>query len=368
MAEKLVDHSLVVEFMEGALVRLGVPEDDARIQADVLITSDLRGIRTHGVSRFMYYYIRYKRGQHRVRTQVTVIKDSGAAAVLDGNHGVGQVVSHRAMGIAIGKAREYGIGSVAVRNSNHFGIAGYYPMMAAGQGCVGIAMTNARPAITPTFSVEPMMGTNPIAVGLPTDEEFPFVFDAATSIIQRGVVEEHDRKGKALLEGWLTGQGGRVTLEDPAQVLRDLIAEKAAMLPLGGQGETMGGHKGYGLANVVELFCAAFQDGAFLKDLSGLTDKGEPTDFRVGHFFMALDPEHFMGLEAFRKVAGSILRALRKARKAPAADRIFTAGEKEHEAGIRNRQNGIPVDDRIQQDILTIKKELGMETPRFPFE
>ena len=145
MAEVLVDHSQLVEFMIDALTRLGVPDDDARIQADVLIASDLRGIRTHGISRFMYYYIRYRRGQHRPVTEVTILKDSGAAAVLDGNHGVGHVISHKAMNLAIEKARQFGIGSVAVRNSNHFGIAGYYPILAVDQGCVGLAMTNSLP-------------------------------------------------------------------------------------------------------------------------------------------------------------------------------------------------------------------------------
>ena len=167
---------------------MGVPEEDARITAEILIASDLRGIETHGVGRMKMYYDRIHQGVQIPSHPIRGSREMHTTAVVDGHHGMGQVIGYRSMQMAIEKARIYGMGSVAVRNSTHFGIAGYYPCMAVKANMIGMAFTNARPSIAPTFGVRPMLGTNPIAFGAPSDEDFPFLFDAATSITQRGQI------------------------------------------------------------------------------------------------------------------------------------------------------------------------------------
>ena len=193
--------TLIQDFIYDTFASLGVPADDARICADVLITSDLRGIESHGIGRLKYYYDRIKSGQHQVITNISILQETPTTAVLDGNHGMGMVIGTRAMRKAIDKAKIAGLGAVAVRNSTHFGIDGYYALMAVKENMVGLSFTNARPSIAPTFGVEPMLGTNPIAFGAPTDGECPFIFDAATSIIQRGKVEVYSRKKKIYKPG-----------------------------------------------------------------------------------------------------------------------------------------------------------------------
>jgi LDH2 family malate/lactate/ureidoglycolate dehydrogenase len=185
----------LVDFMETALEAMGVPAEDARIIADVLITADLWGITSHGVAHLKMYHERMKAGLQLPVTRWSIVKDTPTTAVVDGGNGMGMVVGHHAMKVAIQKARQYGLGAVAVRNSSHYGVAGYYSLMAAKDGMVGISMTNAHPSIAPTFGVTPMMGTNPIAVAVPTDEPFHFVFDAATAVVTRGKIEVAARAG-----------------------------------------------------------------------------------------------------------------------------------------------------------------------------
>ncbi|MFW5713624.1 MAG: Ldh family oxidoreductase, partial [Brevefilum sp.] len=277
---------LLHAFVRDCFIAFGTPQEDAQTVADVLLTSDLRGIESHGVGRLRYYYDRLITGQHNVNTKIDVLRESPTTAVLDGNHGLGMVIGKRAMELAIEKARAYGMGSVAVRNSTHFGIAGYYPLMAVQQGLVGLTVTNARPSVCPTFGTQPILGTNPIAFGAPTDEPFPFLFDAATPIIQRGFIEKLVREEKTAEEGWLVDPENKY-LTDPADILRRLGRGEAAFLPLGGVGEDFGGHKGYGLGTMVEILSASFQTGAFLMGLTGIDANVEPKHFRVGHFFMA---------------------------------------------------------------------------------
>src|SRR5512137_2447896 len=180
-------------FMRDVLLGVGVSPEDAAICTDVILASDLRGIESHGIGRLKYYYERIQAGQHQVKTNFEVVREGPTTAVVDGHHGMGMVIAKRAMQMAIDKAHAYGMGCVVVRDSTHFGIAGYYPLMAASQGCIGMTFTNARPSVSPTFGVQPMLGTNPIAFGCPTDEDCPFLFDAATSITQRGKLEVLDR-------------------------------------------------------------------------------------------------------------------------------------------------------------------------------
>lgn len=368
MSEKSIYLSVEVlrRFIRDTLLALGVPPDDAEICTDVIIASDLRGIESHGIGRLKYYFDRIITGQHKVVTQFEILRESLTTAMVDGHAGMGMIIGTRAMQLAIDKAKQYGMGSVAVRNSTHFGIAGYYPLMAVKQGMIGMTFTNTRPSVAPTFSVQPTLGTNPIAFGAPSDEPFPFLFDAGTPIVQRGKVEVYARKEIPMPAGWIIDQQNQ-PLTDPAEVLTSLTKQTAALLPLGGEGETLGGHKGYGLATMVEVLSAALQQGAFLSALTGISSEGKPAPFRVGHFFLAIDIENFCPLDEFRKTTGQIMRELRNARKAPGAERIYTAGEKEYEAEKLAHQRGILIVPNLQKDMLFLQKELNLKGFDLPF-
>lgn len=353
--------------MIDALRASGVPKDDAAIIGDVLIESDKRGIDSHGIGRLKPIYIdRIAIGIMNPVTHIEVLKDDMACAVLDGHNGMGHVIGKRAMEMAIEKARTYGMGMVAVRNSNHYGIAGYYATMAVEAGMIGVTGTNARPSIAPTFGVENMMGTNPLTFGIPTDEEFPFVLDCATSVTQRGKIEVYGRAGKELPPGWVIGLDGN-TRTDTQQVLKDLTTGEAALTPLGGIGEDTGGYKGFGYAMVVEMLSAALQDGAFMKELNGFDADHKPIPYPLGHFFIAIDPGRFMGLEVFKRVAGTICRQIRSSRKAPGADRIYTAGEKEFEAWQYRKAHGCPVPPSLRKMMVELRDQFRLEY-RFDFE
>lgn len=353
------------KFMLDVLTGVGVPEEDAKIVADVLITADKFGIDSHGIGRLKpIYYNRIKQGILNPVTKVDVVRDSLTTAVLDGNHGMGHVISKKAMDMAIAKAKEYGMGMVAVRNSSHYGIAGYYTLMASNAGMIGITGTNARPSIAPTFGVEPMLGTNPLTFGLPTDEEFPFFLDCATSMSQRGKIEVAARYDRDIPEGWVIGNDGN-TRTDTHAILKDLTKGEAALTPLGGISEETGSHKGYGYATVVEILSAALQGGSFLHALSGMRD-GSPVPHALGHFFIAIDVEAFIELDEFKKTTGDILKALRASKRAPGKERIYTAGEREYLASLERGKLGVPVGESLQKDIRELVAELNLDYD-FPF-
>lgn len=363
-----IDFATMENFMVDVFKSVGVPLEEAKICADVLITSDKRGIDSHGIGRLKpIYYDRIKEGIQNPITNFEIVKDGLTTAVIDGHDGMGHVIGKKSMQMAIDKAQKYGMGMVAVRNSTHYGIAGYYTLMAIDQGMIGITGTNARPSIAPTFGVENMLGTNPLTFGIPTDEDFPFVLDCATSISQRGKIEVYDRIGKDLPAGWVIDENGN-TRTDTHQVLIDLVKGKAALTPLGGLGEETAGYKGYGYATVVEILCAALQNGSFLKGLLGFDEDENKRPYHLGHFFIAIDISAFTDLKSFKKTTGDILRELRASKKAPGYDRIYTAGEKEYEAWLYRKDKGVPVNEALQKDILTLKKELGLNNYKFPFE
>jgi len=222
-----------------------------------------------------------------------------------------------------------------VRNGTHFGIAGYYPLMAAEEGMMGFTVTNARPAIAPTFGTEPMLGTNPIAFAAPSDLPYPFCFDGATSITQRGKIEVAARADKTVPEGWvIDDQGNPAT--DPDAILEDMAKATAALLPLGGAGELYAGYKGYDLATMVEILSASLCGGVFMKDLLGFAPDGSRRPYMLGHFFLAIDIE----------------------RRAPGQDRIYVAGEKEYESQALVRQRGVPVNRMLRRELQIMRDEL----------
>ncbi len=362
-----VSWQLMNDFLTDAFEGFGVPRKDAALCADVLLESDRRGIESHGCNRFKPIYIdRIKAGILNPVTKIDIVKETPTTAVLDANDGMGMVAARKAMEICIEKAHKYGTGMVAVRNSSHYGIAGYWTSMAVAENMIGMSGTNARPSIAPTFGVENMLGTNPLSFAMPSDEAFPFSIDCATSIIQNGKIEYYARIGHDTPAGCVIDRDGK-EMTDSAQIIKDIRSDKAALAPLGGIGETLGGYKGYGYATVVEILSAALQSGIFLKALEGKNADGSIRPYHLGHFFMAIDTEAFMGADAFKKTCGDILRGLRASKKAPGQERIYTAGEKEYLVWQERKDKGVPVNESVQKEILEVRNELGLSY-RFPFE
>ncbi len=363
-----VPFDLLEAFMVDVFKGVGVPEEDARVCADVLISADKRGIDSHGVGRLktIYYDRIVKGGIQKPVTEFEVVRDCKATAVVDGHDGMGMVIGKRCMQMAIDRACDHGLGMVVARNSTHYGFAAYYPMMAVQAGMIGLSGTNARPSIAPTHGVENMLGTNPLVFAMPTDEEFPFTNDYATTVIQRGKIEQWAREGKDCPEGLVINQEGE-SATDSVQILKDLVAGKAALAPIGGLTEETGGYKGYGFATVVEILSASLSQGAFLKQLGGKDAEGKDVPIPIGHFFMAIDVQCFTDLAAFKKTTGDILRALRASRKAPGKERIYTCGEKEYLAWQARKDKGAPVDRGVQQELVAMRDELRLPYT-FPWE
>ncbi len=359
MSNILVDWKTMESFVNDVFKEYGVPDEDARICTDVLLESDRRGIESHGINRFKPIYLdRIKAGIQKPVTEFEIVRQTATTAVVDGHDGMGQVIAYRSMQMAIEMAKSYGMGMVAVRNSTHYGIAGYYSTMAAKAGCIGITGTNARPSIAPTFGVENMLGTNPLTIGLPTDEEFPFMLDCATSIIQRGKIEYYSRIGKDTPAGMVIDHDGNA-LTDSDFILKLLSDGTAALAPLGGIGEEFAGYKGYGYATVVEILSSALQAGSYLNMLTGVQN-GKKVPLHLGHFFIAIDTEAFMGLEVFEKITGDILRRLRASQKMPGCERIYTAGEKEYLIWLDRKDKGILINEAVQKELAAIRDELKL--------
>ena len=338
-----ISWQLADDFMTAVFEKMGVPTEDARLCADVLLESDRRGIESHGCNRFKPIYIdRIKSGILNPVTKIDILKETPTTAVLDANDGMGMVASKKAMDMCIEKAHKYGMGMVAVRNSSHYGIAGYWTGLAAKENMIGISGTNARPSVAPTFGVENMLGTNPLTFSMPTDEPFPFTLDCATSVIQNGKIEYYARINHDTPKGLVISREGE-ELTDSAEILKKIRSQQAALAPLGGFGETTGGYKGYGYSTVVEILSAALQSGLFLKALDGKDEEGKIRPYHLGHFFIAIDTEAFMGAEAFKKTCGDILRDLRGSEKAPGQERIYTAGEKEYDVWMYRKDKGVPI-------------------------
>src|SRR5438309_5283863 len=350
-----VDEKALRGFCEQVLRKLGVPADDARTTTDVLVLADLRGIDSHGVARLGRYVTGLKAGFMKPKDQSRVVRETKATALIDGGQSLGQVVGKKGMDLAIKKARDTAVGAVAARNSNHYGIAGYYSLMALEHNLIGVSMTNAGPLVVPTFGRTSILGTNPISLAAPAMKEKAFVLDMATSTVPRGKVEVYNRLGQPMPHGWAVDETGG-SLTDPARVLNALAKLLGgSLLPLGCGGQELGGHKGYGLALMVDVLCGVLSGAA--TGLQVYADEKKPD---VGHFFMALDPTAFRPLEEFRGDMDRLARELKDSPRAQGQDRIYVHGEKSYARMDRFRKEGVPLATKVIDGLKKIGTDLGI--------
>lgn len=356
-----VEPDALRSFCVRMLKQMEVPEEDARITADVLVSADMRGTSSHGVARLRRYVDGLRSGMMIARPDTEVVTETLTTVVVDAGGGLGQPVSYRAMESAIEKAEAYDTGFATVRNSNHFGIAGYYAMMALEHDCIGISMTNASVLVVPTFARDAMLGTNPISVAAPAGEEWPFVLDMATSTVPRGKLEVYKRLEKSLPPGWATDETGQSTT-DTEKVLKNL-KERAGggLLPLGGVGELQGGHKGYGMSLLVDILCGVLPGAAYANLVYPKGEEGNPLPSAIGHFFGAWRVDAFRPTDAFKDAMDDLQRRLKNAPKADGQDRIYIHGEKEYEEAHENAQKGVPLNVKVAADLQALSDELGVE-------
>jgi len=343
--------------------KLNVPVEDASVVADVLVSADLRGIDSHGVARLRRYVQGLRDGTIIARPLEQIVRETPTTALIDAGGGLGQPVSRRAMTLAIQKAGQYGSGFVAVRNSNHYGIAGYYAMMALEHDYIGFSMTNADVLVVPTFGRNAMLGTNPIAIAAPAGQERPFVLDMATSTVPRGKLEVYHRLGHPMPLGWATDEHGLPT-DDAGRVLENLKRRAGGgLLPLGGAGELMSGHKGYGLALWVDIFCAVLSGAAYADLVYPRAADGTPLPADLGHFFGAWRVDGFRPVEEFKAAMDELQRRLKNAPKAEGQSRIYIHGEKEYEETERRSREGIPLSPKVAADLRAIGEDIGVPFP-----
>jgi L-2-hydroxycarboxylate dehydrogenase (NAD+) len=342
-----VDHRALTDFVIEVLQKFGVSKDDAVVTSQNLVKADLRGIESHGVARLKRYTDGLKNGAVKAHPNIRIIRESPVTALVDGDSGLGQVVSRRAMNLAMEKAEKNSAGLIGVRNSNHFGIAGFYGLMALEHDLIGLVMTNARSLVAPTFSRQKRIGTNPICVAVPTAGQ-GFVFDMATSVVPSGKLEVAKRLHEKVPLNWGIDSEGNIT-PDPDSI------SKGALLPLGGLGEILGGHKGYGLAVVVEIL-SGILTGAHWGATVGETQGPGPAN--VGHFFGAINPEAFMPLREFKSRMEQLIKSLKSAERLPGAEEIYVAGEKSAYTEEVRRKIGVALD----HETIKMLKFLGTET------
>ena len=337
----------------------GLSEDDARIAAAVLVAADARGIPSHGVARLHRYVNGLRTGLVLPDAPVEVVVDTPSSIVLDAHGAMGAPVGVRAMECVIDKARSNGAAFGCVRDSNHFGIAGYYAMMAPPEDMLGIAMTNTAALSVPTFGRQVMFGTNPLAFAAPADKERAFVLDMSTSVVTRGKIEVYDRLGRELPVGWAVDKTGRPA-RDPRSLLDDMFDRVGGgILPLGGMGEDLGGHKGYGLAVMIDILCAVLCGAPFG---SAVAD-ARTSSGRVSHFFGAIRIDTFRDPSEFRRDVDRMLADLRECPRAEGAERVYYAGQKEFEHERECLLRGVLLLRQTYDRICATGEECGLAAP-----
>ncbi|MBK8882202.1 MAG: Ldh family oxidoreductase [Bacteroidales bacterium] len=353
----MYQYKYLLDFTKNVFMKMGCSEHDSVIIADVFLAAELRGHSSHGMLRIRDYYELWRSGRINIKPVISIVHESPSTAVVDGDNSVGMIAARRSMEIAIEKAEKAGTGWVATRNSNHFGIAGYYAMMALEHDMIGICLTNANPLVAPTFSISRMMGTNPIAVAVPASKQPPFVADFATTPVARGKLAVSEKKGEKVPFGFVQDKNGQPS-DDPA-----ILKSGGSMLTLGGD-RVHGSHKGYCLSAIVDIFSAVFSGANFgpfvppsVAYLPVLDKKvGEGT----GHFFGAMRIDAFQSAGDFKSKMDEWIETFRSAKPADGQEKVLIPGDPEREAEIINRRDGIPLVPAVREDLVSIAAKLGI--------
>lgn len=355
MSQHVIHYERLKEFTRRVFEAMGCSPNDAALATTVLLSADLRGIDSHGVARLSGYVRLWQTNRIRVNPEIKIIHETPSTATVDGDAGLGLVVAPFCMRLAMEKARQCGTGWVSVCNSNHFGIAGQHAMMALEEDMIGIAMTNASALVAPTFSIERMLGTNPIAVAIPAGAEPPFVADMATTTASNGKLEILQRKGASAPQGWVQDQEGCSTTDASA------LKQGGAMLPLGGDYEH-GSHKGYALGSIVDIFSAVLSGAsygpwappfpAYVPMPENMPGKG------LGHFFGAMRIDAFRSAATFKEHMDNWLRRFRNAQPASGQDKVLVPGDPERYMEAKRKVEGIPLLQPVVDDLKTLSEQL----------
>lgn len=345
-------------FCLDAFERFGFTREEAAQITDVLLLADLYGIQSHGTQRLVRYHKNIEKGCVRIDAKPEIIFQTPVSAVIDAHAGMGQLVSIWAMKLAIEKAKRTGMAMVSVRNSNHFGIAGYYTKMAYEAGMIGLAATNSESIMVHTGSRQAILGSNPIAFAMPA-EPYPFWFDAATTVVPKGKLEVYHKAGKPLHDGWGVDENGTVC-SDPERVLGCIDGKKGVggILPVGGAEEASGSHKGYGFSMICEILCSITSGGATSNHHQRKAGEGAGTC----HSFLVIDPAIFGDPDSIKEHMSTFLSELRDAKRANEEIPIYTHGEKEILSAERRRREGIDVDVSTVLEMVNICEYLGMDS------
>lgn len=356
---RLLPYRTLVDFCRAVFARYGFTEAESAQITDVLLAADLAGIESHGIQRLIRYHHEITDGLVQPDAKPEIVHETPLSAVIDAHDAMGQLVGVQAMKLAIRKAKETGAGFVTVRDSNHYGIAGYYTHLAAEENLMGVCMTNTEAIMVPTFGRQAMLGTNPIAVAMPADPVI-FSFDAATTVVPRGKLEVYRKRGDATPPGWIVDKSGNEST-DPEDVLENIIAKRGGgILPIGGAGDKTAGYKGYGFGLICELFTGILSGGTTSNYIYRT-----PGRSNIAQCFIALDYGMFGDKAAIRAHFSALLDELRQAQKAQGQERIYIHGEKEHEARAERLAKGIPVNDKTYREMYDIAAAMGVNPAEY---
>ncbi len=351
-------HSQLWQFANTVFKKINCPEDQARLATDVLLSADLRGIDSHGIARLSGYVRLWEVNRVNSTPNIKVVHETPSTAVVDGDSGLGLVIAPKAMEIAIQKAMQVGTGWVAVKNSNHFGIAGYHSMMALKHDMIGMAMTNASPLVAPTFSVERLLGTNPICVAIPAGEQPAFVADFATTTAANGKLEILQRKNQDAPEGWIQKKDG-TSSTNPNE-----LKDGGALLPLGGDREH-GSHKGFCLGAWVDIFSAVLSGanyGPWVPPfVSFLAPPANPVGDGIGHFFGAMRVDAFRPAADFKKHMDNWITRFRSAKTVEGKSHVIIPGDPERESEAERLKNGITLNPKVVEDLQELGSKLNIK-------
>lgn len=357
MTEPTYSFETLKAFSLSAFKKIGCSDEHAKLATEVLLSADLRGIDSHGLARLSGYIRLWEAKRINATPNIKIIHESPSTAVVDGDGGLGLVVAPHAMNIAIEKAKQCGTGWVSVQHSNHFGIAGYHAMMALEHDMIGIAMTNASPLVAPTFSVERLLGTNPIAVAIPANKQPAFVADMATTTAANGKLEILQRKNKEAPEGWIQDKNGKTSI-NPHE-----LKDGGALLPLGSDFEH-GSHKGYGLGSIVDIFSAVLSGANYgpwaPPFVSFLAPPADPVGKGIGHFFGAMRVDAFRPKEEFKNHMDNWINRFRSAKPVEGQPRVLIPGDPEREMYAIRLTEGIPLNAKVVEDLKELAKKFDL--------